>query len=79
VDQYTVRKDAMLALPASLNADAILGNKALLEKAGIDYAKPWTFEDFFAASKKIKALNPNFFFENGMSSKDIHMYWFLRS
>ncbi len=77
VDQYTVRKDAMLALPSSLNADAILGNKALLEKAGIDYAKPWTFEDFFAASKKIKALNPNFFFENGMSSKDIHMYWFL--
>lgn len=77
VDEYTVRKGTLLALPSSLNSDAILGNKALLNKAGIDYTKPWTFEDFFTATKKIKALNPDCFFENGMSSKDIHMYWFL--
>ncbi|WP_320127420.1 ABC transporter substrate-binding protein [uncultured Sphaerochaeta sp.] len=67
----------ILALPSSINADAIVANKALLDSIGFDYDKPMTFDDFFKYSKKLKEISPDSYFENGMAAVDIHMYWFL--
>lgn len=77
LEKYVIFNNELLALPSSLNADAIVGNKKLFAEAGIDYNKDWTFEDFFTANKKLKKVNPQYYFENGMSARDIHMYWFL--
>ncbi|GEM_PF-2339549 len=65
-----------LAIPVSLNTTAIVANKQLLDEAEIDYTKAWSFEDYFEANQKLKALNTEYFVENGMASSDIHKYWF---
>jgi oligogalacturonide transport system substrate-binding protein len=66
-----------LALPGSLNANAIVANKAVLDKIGFDYNQNWTFDGFFKFSQQLKAIDPNLYFENGMSATDIHIFWFL--
>jgi len=77
LNAYVIINGQLLALPSSMNCDVLVANKKLLNEAGIDYNKDWTFEDFFEANKKLKAINPEYYFENGMSATDIHMYWFL--
>lgn len=75
---YNVMYDGkLLALPASINADALIANKAVLDKIGFDYGQQWTFEDFFTFSEALKAIDPSLYFENGMAAADIHQYWFL--
>lgn len=75
--QYVVYDGKLLAIPSSINSDVVVANKKLFDEAGIEYDKDWTLEDFFEANKKLKAINPEYYFENGMAAADIHMYWFL--
>ncbi len=76
LERNAIYDDKLLALPISSSCYAIIANKTLMDEAGIDYEKEWTFEDYFAANEKLKAVNPEYYFENGMAASDIHNYWF---
>ena len=77
LDDNVVFDKKILALPSSINSDAIVADKAVLDSIGFDYEKSMTFNDFFKYSKALKQKDPGLFFENGMAAVDIHMYWFL--
>jgi len=77
LESNVIYNGKILAVPGSLNADAVIANKAVLDKIGFDYQQNWTFEDFFKFSAQLKAIDPKLYFENGMAASDIHMYWFL--
>lgn len=77
LEDNVVFNNKMLALPSSINADILIGNKAVLDKIGFDYNAQWSFEDFFTFSSELKKVDKSLYFENGMAASDIHMYWFL--
>lgn len=77
LEENVIYNNELLALPSSVNSDAIVANKAVLDKIGFDYSKSWSFDDFFAYSAQLKKVDPSLYFENGMAAADIHMYWFL--
>jgi oligogalacturonide transport system substrate-binding protein len=77
LQENVIYGDKVLALPSSINSDAIVANKSVLDSIGFDYEKVMTFDDFFRYSKELKKINPNLYFENGMAAVDIHMFWFL--
>lgn len=77
LEEFVIHNDQLLALPSSVNTDALVANKAVLDKIGFDYDQKWSFDDFFAFSEKLKAVDSSLYFENGMAASDIHMYWFL--
>lgn len=77
LESNVIYNEQLLALPSSVNTDALIVNKAVLDKIGFDYEQNWSFEDFFAFSAQLKKVDPSLYFENGMAASDIHMYWFL--
>ncbi len=72
----TMVGDKILALPGSVNTYAIVADKKLLDQIGFDYDADWTWDDFFVFNEKLKAINPSYYFEDGLNAASIHMYWF---
>lgn len=66
----------ILALPGSVNTYAIVADKKLLDQVGFDYDASWTWDDFFTYNEKLKAISPDYYFEDGLNAGGIHMYWF---
>jgi len=54
----------LYALPTGINGMVMLLNKNILDAAGVDYSRPWTWEDFINEGKKVNAHNPNWYFNN---------------
>ncbi len=77
LEENVIYNNQLLSLPSSINTDALIVNKAVLDKIGFDYDQHWSFEDFFTFSRQLKSVDSKLFFENGMAASDIHMYWFL--
>jgi len=77
LEKNTVYNGKVLALPSSVNTFAVVANKAVLDKIGFDYDADWTWDDFFKFSAGLKAIDPSYYFENGLTAGSIHMYWFL--
>ena len=62
LESFVVVDGKMLAAPITSNADLLAVNKKLFKEAGIDLNSEMTWEDVFEANRKLKAVNPDYFF-----------------
>ncbi len=76
LESSTMVNGKILALPGSVNTYAVVADKKLLDQIGFDYNADWTWDDFLEYNRKLKAISPDYYFENGLNAGGIHMYWF---
>lgn len=66
----------IMALPGSVNTYCVVADTLVLDKVGFDYEGDWTWDDFLEYNRKLKEIDPSYYFENGLNAGTIHMYWF---